>query len=302
MRRKFHTLDVFTDKPFAGNPLAVVMEAQGLDGARMQALAREFNLSETVFVLEPHDPVNTARLRIFTPAREIPFAGHPTIGTAVLLARLRAPDLMAREDLRIVLEEGVGSVDCSVRQMRGRAAEGRFVVPQLPWSEGEVAGAAEIARALNLSQDDIGFDAHVPTRWSAGNAFTFVPLRSLDAMARARPDLSCFAQVIGGERPAVFLYTSQVEREGSHVHARMFAPGLGVAEDPATGSAAAAFAGVAAMFEQPEDGSHELVIEQGFEMGRPSIIRLGLDIEAGQLVGASVGGYVVPVSEGTIEA
>ena len=224
MRRKFHTLDVFTDKPFAGNPLAVVMEAQGLDGARMQALAREFNLSETVFVLEPHDPVNTARLRIFTPAREIPFAGHPTIGTAVLLARLRAPDLMAREDLRIVLEEGIGSVDCSVRQMRGRAAEGRFVVPQLPWSEGEVAGAAEIARALNLSEDDIGFEAHVPTRWSAGNAFTFVPLRSLDAMARARPDLSCFAQVIGGERPAVFLYTSQVEREGSHVHARMFAP------------------------------------------------------------------------------
>jgi trans-2,3-dihydro-3-hydroxyanthranilate isomerase len=265
-------------------------------------VAREFSLSETVFVLEPHDPVNTARIRIFTPSRELPFAGHPTIGTAVLLARLRAPDLMAREDLRIVLEEGIGAVDCSVRQMRGRAAEARFTVPRLPWQEGDVAAPGMIAQALGLAPEDIGFEAHVPSRWSAGNAFTFVPLRSLDAVVRAQPDLSCFAQIIGGDRPAVFLYTAQVEREGSHVHARMFAPGLGVAEDPATGSAAAAFAGVAATFEQPEDGSHEVIIEQGFEMGRPSILRLGLDIEGGQLVSASVGGSVVPVTEGTIDA
>ena len=302
MRRKFHILDVFTDTPFAGNPLAVVLESQGLDTARMQAIAREFNLSETVFVLEPNDPIDTARLRIFTPARELPFAGHPTVGTAVLLARLRAPDLMMHEDLRVVLEEGIGRIDCSVRQMRGRAATAHFTLPQLPYPEGSVADAAMIAGALGLDEADIGFDRHVPSRWSAGNPFTFVPVKSLDAVARARPDLSSFARVIGGERPAVYLYTSEVVREGSHVHARMFASGLGVAEDPATGSAAAAFAGVAVAFEAPEDGSHGLVIEQGFEMGRPSLIHLGLEITGGQLVQASVGGAVVPVSEGTIEA
>jgi trans-2,3-dihydro-3-hydroxyanthranilate isomerase len=302
VRRKFHTLDVFTDSPFAGNPLAVVTEAEGLEPARMQAMACEFNLSETVFVLEPRDPVNTARLRIFTPTRELPFAGHPTVGTAVLLARLRAPDLLAREELRLVLEEGIGEVVCSVHQRRGRAAQASFLLPHLPWPEGPVADAGALAGALGLAVEDIGFDDHVPSRWSAGNPFTFVPVRSLAAMARARPDPSCFAQAVGGERPAVFLYTSEVEREGSHVHARMFAPGLGVGEDPATGSAAAAFAGVAVAFERPEDGSHDLIIEQGFEMGRPSLMRLGLEVSGGVLAGASVGGAVVSVSEGTIDA
>jgi trans-2,3-dihydro-3-hydroxyanthranilate isomerase len=302
VRRKFHTLDVFTDSPFAGNPLAVVLDAAGLDADRMQAVAREFNLSETVFVLEPRDPVNTARLRIFTPSRELPFAGHPTVGTAVLLAQLRAPDLLAREDLRVVLEEGVGDIVCSVQQRRGRAAAASFVLPRLPWQEGQVAAPADLARALALAESDIGFGAHVPSRWSAGNAFTFVPLASLEAIRRARPDLSCFAEIVGGDRPAVFLYTSEVERDGGHVHARMFAPGLGVFEDPATGSAAAAFAGVAVTFERPDDGSHDLVIEQGFEMGRPSLIRLGLEVHGGALVEASVGGAVVRVSEGTLEA
>jgi trans-2,3-dihydro-3-hydroxyanthranilate isomerase len=121
MRRAFHTLDVFTRTPLAGNPLAVVLDAKGLDTTRMQAIAREFNLAETVFVFEPKNPVNTASLRIFTPSRELPFAGHPTVGTAVLLAHLREPELLKSDDLRIVLEERVGEVVCVARHRKGQA-------------------------------------------------------------------------------------------------------------------------------------------------------------------------------------
>jgi trans-2,3-dihydro-3-hydroxyanthranilate isomerase len=172
----------------------------------------------------------------------------------------------------------------------------------LPDCLGEAGEPGAIAAALGLRAQDIGFDAHRSSVWSAGNPFTFVPVASLEAMGRARPDPALFAQAFDGARPAAFLYTKEVVREGSDVHARMFAPGLGISEDPATGSAVAAFAGVAALFEQPEDGDHLLVIEQGFEMGRPSIIHLRLQIEGGALVGGSVGGAAVMVSQGMIEA
>src|SRR5471030_2325611 len=132
MPRQFYTLDVFTDVALAGNPLAVVLDSDGLDSARMQAIAREFNLAETVFVTEPRDPINTARLRIFTPGRELPFAGHPTIGSAVLLAHLRARDLLAREDLRLVLEEEIGEVVCVARHRKGQALAAYFTLPRLP--------------------------------------------------------------------------------------------------------------------------------------------------------------------------
>ena len=302
MRRTFHTLDVFTDTPFAGNPLAVVMDCEGLSEQRMQAIAREFNLSETVFVLDPLDPVNTARLRIFTPTRELPFAGHPTIGAAVLIGELRAPELLGGQGLSVVIEEQVGAISCTVRRQKGQATQANFALPGLPECLGEGPDVEAVAAALGLDLRDIGFDAHRSSVWSVGNPFTFVPVASLEAIGRARPDLALFSSTFAGPRPAAFLYTQEVEREGSHVHARMFAPGLGITEDPATGSAAAAFAGVAALFEQPEDGDHLLVIEQGFEMGRPSIIHLRLQIESGALVEASVGGAAVMVSQGTIEA
>ena len=302
MRRTFHTLDVFTDTPFAGNPLAVVLDCEGLSAERMQAVAREFNLSETVFVLDPLDPVNTARLRIFTPTRELAFAGHPTIGAAVLIAQLRAPEMLGGAGLALAIEEQVGVISCTVRRQKGRVAQASFDLPRLPECLGEGPDAEAVAAALGLSPADIGFDAHRPSLWSAGNPFTFVPVASLEAIGRACPHPALFASTFAGPRPAAFLYTRETRREGSHVHARMFAPGLGVSEDPATGSAAAAFAGLAALFEQPEDGDHLLVIEQGFEMGRPSIIHLRLQIEGGALVGASVGGSAVMVAQGTIEA
>ncbi len=302
MRRAYHRLDVFTDTPFAGNPLAVVLDSAGLDAARMQAIAREFNLSETVFVRDAGDPVNTARLRIFTPSNELPFAGHPTIGAAALIAHLRAPERIARDELRIVLEEGIGDIVCAVRAGKGGVIHASFNLPRLPERIRGLGEIGEIAAALSLEPADIGFDAHVPGVWSAGNPLAFIPVATRAAIARARPDMAHFERVFGAEVLGAFLYTSEAERPASDAHARMFAPLRGIAEDPATGSAAAAFAGVAVAYEEPPDGEHTLVIEQGFEMGRPSLMTLGLDVEGGQLIAASVGGGVVMVGKGTIEA
>ena len=299
MTRRFFTLDVFAETALAGNPLAVVLDCEGLDDRRMQAIAREFNLSETVFVFEPRNPVNTARVRIFTPARELPFAGHPTVGTAALIAHIRAPDLLAAQDMRIVLEEGIGDVVCVVRHRKGRALAANFDLPKLPQRlEAPPPPTPEIARGLGLGPEDIGFDRHEPSLFTAGAPYLFVPVRSLDAIGRARPaDMRWNAD--GG--PATFLYTSEVVEAGSAYHARMFAGGWGVTEDPATGSAAAAFAGVTVAFDRPSDGEHVLTIEQGYEMGRPSLIALGLEVEGGELRSASIGGSAVIVSSGALE-
>ncbi len=282
-----------------GNPLAVVVDCDGLDDARMQRIAGEFNLSETVFVFEPRDPVNTARLRIFTPGRELPFAGHPTVGTACLLAQLRAASLLAKQDLRIVLEEEVGDVVCVARRRSGQGLAATFDLPRLPEPlPGALPDPAEIAAAFGLKADDIGFGAHAPRLYSAGAPYLFVPLRSLEAMRRARPGSLTWPEPPG---PAAYLYTSEVERPGSAFHARMFAGDWGVSEDPATGSAAAAFAGVVMEFERPRDGETTLTIEQGFEMGRPSLIALTMTAEGGALRAASIGGSAVIVSSGTLD-
>ncbi|MDE2018064.1 MAG: PhzF family phenazine biosynthesis protein [Hyphomicrobiales bacterium] len=300
MRRAFHTLDVFTTERFAGNPLAVVLDAQGLDGAAMQRIAREFNLAETVFVLEPRDPVNTARLRIFTPTRELPFAGHPTVGAAALIAQLRAPEMLRSGGLRIALEEEVGLVGCDVRLGAAPGAVyATFGLPRLPERAGEAPDAARLAEGLGLDPGDIGFGAHAPSRFSAGTPFTFVPLASPAAIVKAKPREDLFA---GDPPPAYFLYVRECETPGAAFHARMFASGWGVAEDPATGSAVAAFAGVLAECGGLGDGAHSFDVEQGFEMGRPSLISLGMAMERGRLVEASIGGAAVRVAEGFIEA
>lgn len=299
MRRKFHTLDVFTETALAGNPLAVVLDCDGLDDARMQAIAREFNLAETVFVFEPRDPVNTARLRIFTPGRELAFAGHPTVGTAVLLAQLRAPELLARQDLRVVVEEGVGDIVCVARHRPNQAPAAYFTVPRLPEPFGEAPSVDALAQRLGLEPGDIGFGAHQPTAYSAGTPFLFAPIASRAALARARPNANAWGE---GGGPAVYLYAREAELAGSSFRARMFASGWGIVEDPATGSAAAAFAGALMRFEKPADGDVTYVIEQGFEMGRPSLISLGLQVENGALQAATIGGSAVRISEGAINA
>jgi trans-2,3-dihydro-3-hydroxyanthranilate isomerase len=299
MKRRFQTLDVFTETALAGNPLAVVLDAEELDDARMQAIAAEFNLSETVFVFEPRNAISSARVRIFTPKRELPFAGHPTVGAAALIAYRNAADLLAAQDLRIVLEEPIGDVVCVARWRKGQALAAYFELPRLPERlEAKPPSAAEIASGLGLETEDIGFDGHKPSLYSAGAPFLFVPIRSLDAIGRAAPGVMPWATKNG---PATFVYTRETEREASAYHARMFAGAWGVGEDPATGSAAAAFAGVVQAFDRPRDGEHMLVIEQGFEMGRPSLIALGLVIENGALASATIGGSVVLIANGSLD-
>jgi trans-2,3-dihydro-3-hydroxyanthranilate isomerase len=298
MRRRFHTLDVFTTQRFAGNPLAVVHDCDGLTTEAMQAITREFNLPETVFVLPPAEAGHRAKLRIFTPGRELPFAGHPTVGTAVLLARLDGGS--GRRDL--VLGEGVGPVACRV-ESAGEGGSARFDVPRQPERLGEAADRPKLAAALSLAADDVGFDNHGPAIWSAGNPFVFVPIKNLAAIGRAQPDLGRWGDGFPADGPVgAFLYCRQTVERGATHHARMFAPKMGIAEDPATGSAAAAFAGILATAGQLADGEHAFAIEQGLEMGRPSLIRLTLTMRAGRLATAAVGGDAVVVSEGTIEA
>jgi trans-2,3-dihydro-3-hydroxyanthranilate isomerase len=295
MRRNFVTLDVFTDRRFAGNPLAVVLDPDGLDTAAMQAIAREFNHPETVFVFPPAERAHRARVRIFTPARELPFAGHPTVGTAVLLG-LRDGAAAGRE---IVLEEGIGAVRCVLEAGAGGAGRIRFALPQLPAAAGAVPDNATIAAALSLTAAELG--ELPPARWSAGVPYTFVPLATRAAVARCRPDPAKFDAAFGAGGPgAAYVFCRETVEPGHAFHARMFAPGMGVPEDPATGSAVAAFAGILAP--RLPDGNHDIVIEQGYEMGRPSQIQLAMTMQAGKLMSAAIAGDAVIVTEGMIEA
>lgn len=300
MRRRFVTLDVFTERRFAGNPLAVVLDAEDLDEPAMQRIAREFNHPETVFMLPAADPAHRARLRIFTPSAELPFAGHPTVGTAVLLARLDGGG-GARD---VVVEEGIGPVRCRAAMTDRDCGTASFALPRLPAEAGRAPDAGAAAAALSLEPADIGFDGFRPACWSAGLAQNFVPIRSLAAITRARPNPAHFEQTFAPAGLAVaYLYCGEVIASGRHFHARMFASGLGVPEDPATGSAAAAFAGLwAAQAPQRSDGEHVLRIEQGCEMGRPSLIEVTASIVGGKLAAAAIGGAAIVVTEGSIEA
>jgi trans-2,3-dihydro-3-hydroxyanthranilate isomerase len=302
VRRKFYTLDVFTEQALTGNPLAVVLDSDGLDTGRMQAIAREFNLSETVFVLAPRDPINTAKLRIFTPGRELPFAGHPTVGTAILLAELRAAEVLHKEDVQVVLEETVGAIQCTVRHIKNRAARASFRLPRLPEYVEELGPVSAIADALGLLPAEVALPGHAPGRYSAGVAFAFIPIANRTATAKVQLDRTQWQAAFGGNgREPIYLYCADpLSREHAY-HARMFAPDMGVAEDPATGAAAAAFAGVVMRFDRPGDGDHTLVIEQGYEMGRASLITLGLEVAGGVLTSASIGGAAVIVAQGIID-
>jgi trans-2,3-dihydro-3-hydroxyanthranilate isomerase len=299
MRRKFFTLDVFTRRRYAGNPLAVVLDAGGLDGTAMQTIAREFNLSETVFVLPPAEKAHRAKLRIFTPAAELPFAGHPTVGTAVLLNRIDG----AAGTREIVLEEGIGPVRCTVEAVDAETGSASFALARLPEPASDAAPTAAIAAALSIDESDIGFDGYKPTRWSAGNAFTFVPLKGLDAIRRCRINSAVWGETFGGRRDiGTYMFCRETVEPGHAFHVRLFAPEMGVSEDPATGSAAATFTGLIVHCDRLADGARDLVIEQGYEMGRPSLIRLAMTVQGGKLTAGAIAGEAVVVSEGTLEA
>ncbi|MBX9925241.1 MAG: PhzF family phenazine biosynthesis protein [Hyphomicrobiaceae bacterium] len=302
MALPFHTLDVFTDRLFAGNPLAVVLEADRLDSAVMQTIAREFNLSETVFVLKPDNPAHTARVRIFTPSTELPFAGHPAVGTAVLLAASRPGFGQGVNDALIVLELMAGIVRVGVKYRDGVPAYAEFDAPMMPELSRLDIDTEEIAAAVGLLPSEIGLANHTPRLARTGSAFALVPVASREALNRAAPNgnywSSTFSEagVVGA-----FFYCRDCVSQSSAFHARMFAPDSGIPEDPATGSAAIGFAAAVKEFDGLPDGVHRRVIEQGFAMHRPSLMTLTLEVRAGKLDGVRLGGHAVRVASGMIE-
>ncbi len=302
MPRRYVVLDVFTTRALEGNPLAVVLDAEGLDGTAMQRIAREFNLSETVFVMPAERPAHSAALRIFTPGTELPFAGHPTVGTAVLLAEERFGHADREIDAMVVMEEQVGAIRAAVRLKPGSAGYAEFDMPRLPRpTDREMPSKGAIADALGLDATDIGFENHHSGIWDAGVPFTFVPVSGLDAIRRIRFDRAAWSQAFSnGDVHSVFVYCRETMFHDSAFHARMFDTGHGIGEDPATGSAAAAFAGVVCRFDEPTEGIHHIRIEQGFEMGRASLIDLTLEISGGALARGRIGGHAVRIAEGTL--
>lgn len=298
--REYAIYDVFTGERLAGNPLAVVFDCDGLGDDAMQAIAAEFNLSETAFVMPPEEAIHAARVRIFTPRFEMPFAGHPTVGSAVAIAERQGGD----ETAILVLEENIGLVRCAVRRGRGPAFA-EFDLPQLPAQAALEAEAAALGAALGLDAHEIGFENHRPAAWSAGVPYVAVPVAGLAAAARARLDTRLWERLApireNGVPASAYVYCRETVGSDSAFHARMFTGGGPTYEDPATGSAAAAFAGQVVAFDRPV-GAHAVWIEQGIEMGRPSRIRLEIDVDGDRIKAARIGGEAVKVAEGRIFA
>ncbi len=283
MRFRFAIADVFTDRPYTGNQLAVFPRAEGIPEAAMQKIAREFNFAETTFVFPPSDAKHAARVRIFTPNKELPFAGHPTIGTAVVLAHLGLVKAKA-----FVLEEGVGPIAVEVSNDRASfAVEKPVEVPEVR------ASLSACAAALSLAPGDVA-DAWFA---SAGVPFCFVRLKDRKAVDRASLDRAAWSRGFARAwSPNLYLFTGDTE-----LYVRMFAPAFGIEEDPATGSGAVALAGVLAGRAPQKDGSFAWRIDQGVAMGRPSRIDASAEKRDGRVARITIGGAAVVVAEGEME-
>lgn len=301
MKLPFYTYDVFTSRRYAGNPLAIVEQADGLTTEQMQTIAREFNLSETIFVRTAADAANTASVRIFFPTAEIPFAGHPTIGCAIHLAQKKYKEGCSFETT-IRLEEVAGLVPVKVSRI-GDVPRAQFTAPVTPFAvDVAVPGTEEIARALGLSAADIGLDGHVPGVFKGGPSFLYVPLASRDALARARviePHWSNLFASLGTKM--AYMYTRGGDGTDTAYRARAYAPLEGIPEDPATGSATAILAAQLLAAERLADGTHRWKLEQGYEMGRPSDLWLEADVAGAKLVSVRVAGQAVQISSGVLE-
>ena len=296
----FYTADVFTTEMFGGNPLAVFPAATGLDARTMQAIARELNLSETVFVFPPEVSSHTRKLRIFTPGAELPFAGHPTLGAAFVLASIGDLTLDG-EETAIVFEEGVGPVSVTITAEGGRPTYCALTAARLPEFGPTPPPVEEIAAVLSLRPKEIRQDHFSPRGASCGVPYFFVPLRDEAALARARPDFSVWERSFSRWwSPHLYPFVEMAGRGGVDIRARMFAPDLGIPEDPATGSAAAALAGYLAAAQAPGSGTLRWVVDQGIEMGRPSRLHVECDRDGQGITAVRVGGSAVMVAEATL--
>jgi trans-2,3-dihydro-3-hydroxyanthranilate isomerase len=300
MKLNFVTIDVFTGTQFAGNPLGVVLNAQGLSGEQMQAIAAEFNLAETTFVLPPKDPAHTAEVRIFTPRNEMPFAGHPNVGTAFALARAGTSYGRAVGGDSVLFEEKAGLVPISLLKDGATVTGARLASPQLLELGTEVTTEL-IASACTLSVDDIETRNHPPRIVSCGAPFILAELKERASLAAATARAEIFAREVSRQPAVSILIYTQVDEGGIDIRARMFAPHRGIPEDPATGSANVALVGLLAKLHPAPDLRMTKIIAQGVEMGRPSLLEAMAEKKSGEVTATYIGGRCVPVMSGAIE-
>jgi trans-2,3-dihydro-3-hydroxyanthranilate isomerase len=295
MQVRYVTVDVFTDRVFGGNPLAVILDPEGLTASQMQAVAAEFNYAETTFVLPPREAGHTAHVRIFTPRSEVPFAGHPNVGTAVVLAREFQGKGKPPID-RFVFEEGAGLVPIRLLRDGERVVGAELTAPELLSVRSPVS-ARDVAACLSLATADIGVATHPPQVISVGLPFLVTELTSRDALRRAKPSLPVHERVLPAiGTDAIFAYVRGTA--AGELHARMFAPLDGIVEDPATGSAAAATIALLAALQPERDGEVVWRIEQGVDMDRPSLLLGRTEKRGGLVTGVHVAGHAVPVMHG----
>ncbi|MGH1351944.1 MAG: PhzF family phenazine biosynthesis protein [Methyloligellaceae bacterium] len=295
--RRFYTLDVFSSQKLQGNPLAVVLDSEGLSDLEMQTIAREFNLSETVFILPAEYPENTARLRIFTPGQELPFAGHPTIGASVLLAHTDPANNTVK--LNLELKAGLINSDATCNDGLGEAG---FHTPGVP-SEYTPHNDPEVtAKLLGLTADDLKLRNHLPGFVSSsGNEWLFIPVKDARTIKRAKVDMAYWSAAHAGHTSdGVYVYTDECNSPDAHWHTRMFAPAMGITEDPATGSAAVTFPGILAEFETLVQGENSWQIEQGYEMGQPSQLHVSARVDNSNILHVKLAGSAVILMSGTL--
>ena len=322
MKLPFYTLDVFTNRTFGGNPLAVFPNATHLPSELMQRIALEMNLSETVFIGPPETEAGTARVRIFTPRQEVPFAGHPTVGAAIFLAdeitssegdeirgqTFTKPPVQTppNSELTLVLEENVGPVPVEVRFEANVPVFAKFTTALLSEHRPNPHPISEVAALIGVEESDIGGGPFRPEleieQVSCGLEYFIIPVRTLEAVRRSSLDSARWKKMLSDSwAKFVYVVCMEAEGEGVDVHVRMYAPGSGVPEDPATGSAAAALGGYLSAADGTSEASLSWTVEQGIEMGRPSILHVEADRRHGVTSAIRVGGSAVRVSRGTME-
>ena len=306
MKRRYVTADVFTDQMFGGNPLAVVLDAEGLSTKDMQAIALEFNYSETTFVLPPDNPAHTAKVRIFTPRTEVPFAGHPNVGTAFVLARESPWAAAAAASAAGIFEfeERAGLVPLTLLREHGTTVGAELRAPE-PLSRRSVVPREVAAACLSLDPTDVATQVHAPQIISVGLPFLAVELASRDALRRSKPNVAAHAALLPLDgADAIFAYWRTPDRPGASdeavLHARTFSPLDGIVEDPATGSACAATIALLATLESHPTAELAWRIHQGVDMGRPSLLLGRTAVHEGAVTATHIGGRCVAVLEGTL--
>jgi trans-2,3-dihydro-3-hydroxyanthranilate isomerase len=292
---RYAIIDVFAEAPLQGNPAAIVFDAEGLDTSRMQAIAREFNLSETAFILKPQDHAHTAHVRLFTPGSEVPFAGHPNIGAAFALANDRP---FPGDDL--TFEEKAGLVRLRLER-NGERAIGASLIAPLTVATREAPGVAAVAAALSLQDGEIVTATHPPINASVGLEFMFVEVRDVGTLGKARVNLPAFDLIRASHGiEGVHLYVKWPSDNGARIQARNLSPYDGIGEDPATGSATATLTALLAQLDPRPDRDFHLEARQGIEMGRPSLLHGYAEKRLGKVAPPRISGRCVSVMQGLL--